>query len=93
MLNGIYSQESGPVFADNVLKIIEDRFAKKIGADLIVVASKHGGRLSKTPTGYRDSRRNIKAIRALEGDSVYDDIGQVANGSFFFADGFEKDIV
>ncbi len=93
MLNGVYSQESGQVFADNLLRIIEDKFAKKIGADLIAVASKHGGRLDRAPAGYQGVGKDIRAIRAIDEETVYDDIGQVANGRFYFTNGFVKDLI
>jgi HEAT repeat protein len=85
MLNGIYAQESGGAIANNILKLIEDKFARVIGASSIVIASKHGGTLSEVPSGYRSVRRKIRAIRALKNnDRVYDDIGTVANGDFDF---------
>ncbi len=90
MLNGIYSQESGPSLTNNILKIIEDQFARPIGAASIVIASKHGGKLAKKPDGYQEVKRDIKAIRALKNNArVYDDIGTEANDTFTF-EGYER---
>jgi hypothetical protein len=90
MINGIYAQESGGTIADNILKLIEDKFAREIGASSVVIASKHGGRLSKKPTGYETVSKKIRAIRALKGnDKCYDDIGTTANGEFTF-EGYER---
>jgi HEAT repeat protein len=92
MLNGIYAQESGGAIVSNILKLIEDKFARVIGASSIVIASKHGGKLMEAPSGYRSVRRDIRAIRALENnDKVYDDIGTVANGVFDF-EGYERQL-
>ncbi|MGC8775925.1 MAG: hypothetical protein ACP5QN_01250, partial [Minisyncoccia bacterium] len=93
MLNGIYAQESGGAITNNILKIIEDKFARVIGASSIVIASKHGGRLSQKPNGYNEVKRQIKAIRALKNnDKVYDDIGTIANGNFVF-EGYERSLL
>jgi hypothetical protein len=76
----------------NILKLIEDKFARVIGAFSIVIASKHGGKLREVPSGYRSVRRDIYAIRALKNnDKVYDDIGAVANGVFDF-EGYERQL-
>lgn len=90
MLNGIYSQDSGGAVANNILKSIEDNFARKIGASSIVIASKYGGTLSRNPAGYKEVNRTLQAIRALQNsDKVYDDIGTVPNGTFTFS-GYER---
>lgn len=90
MLNGIYSQESGITMNNNILKLIEEKFAKIIGSSSIVIASKHGGKLAQKPEGYQDVKKDIQAIRALKNsDKVYDDIGTVPNGSFSF-EGYER---
>jgi HEAT repeat protein len=92
MLNGIYAQESGGAIASNILKLIEDKFAKVIGASSIVIVSKHGGKLIEIPSGYKNVQRKIYAIRALKNnDKVYDDIGTVANGIFDF-EGYERQL-
>ena len=93
MLNGVYSQEKGKIVNDNILRIVEEQFAKRIGASAIVMASKHGGSLSEMPSGYEKvADEKIIAIRALENnDAIYDDIGSVANGEFLF-DGYEKEM-
>jgi len=92
MINGIYAQESGGAIADNILKLIEDKFAREIGASSVVIASKHGGRLSKKPTGYEAVSKNLRAIRALKNnDECYDDIGTTANGEFIF-EGYERQL-
>jgi hypothetical protein len=93
MLNGIYSQESGGAVANNILKSIEERFAKTIGASSIVIASKYGGTLSQKPTGYENIQKEIQAIRALKhNEKVYDDIGTVPNGTFTFS-GYERQLL
>jgi len=93
MINGIYSQEGGGAIESNILKIIEEQFAGKIGACKVVIASKHGGTLTKIPQGYtKVENLSIEAIRALtDNDKVYDDIGDVANGEFQFS-GYYKDL-
>jgi len=90
MINGIYTQESGGSIVNNILKLIEDNFAREIGASSIVIALKHGVRLIEEPTGYKPVQRTLKVIRALKNnDRCYDDIGTVANGKFSFK-GYEK---
>lgn len=92
MLNGIYSQDSGATMNNNILKLIEEKFARTIGASSIDIASKHGGKLSQKPDGYKEVKRDIEAVRALKGSTtVYDDIGVVANGNFSF-EGYEREL-
>lgn len=87
MLNGIYSQQSGATMNNNILKLVEDKFARTIGASSVVIASKHGGKLVKVPDGYEPVTKNLTAIRALQNNNqVYDDIGTVANDAFTFSD-------
>ncbi len=93
MLNGIYSRIAGKVFVDNLLSLIEEKFARQIGASAVVLASKHGGSLTNVPSGYEESDdRRILGIRALEDeDQVYDDIGTRSNGEFRFV-GYQKEL-
>ena len=96
MLNGVYAQNRSDVMAGNVLKIIEERFARTIKADSMVVASQYGGKLAGTPEGYAQTSKELNAIRALSSDGrlekqVYDDVGKIANGPFRFS-GYVKDI-
>ncbi len=93
MLNGIYSQESGSTMNNNILKLVEDKFARTIGASSVIIASKHGGTLAKMPDGYQSVTKGITAIRALQNnETVYDDIGTVPNGPFTFS-GYERHLV
>jgi hypothetical protein len=93
MLNGIYSQNSGATLNNNILKLIEEKFAKVIGSSSVVIASKHGGKLGQKPEGYQIVKKDIQAIRALENNNkLYDDIGNTPNGSFTFQ-GYERSLV
>ena len=96
MLNGVYSQLKGPVIVDNILRIIEERMGKRLKAEAIVIASKYGGAINM-PTGYTEDSMELEAVRAIETrgaleTTVYDDIGQVANGTFTFQ-GFVKKLL
>lgn len=91
MLNGIYSQFKGETINNNILQIIEERFARNLGADGIAIAAIHGGALSKAPNGYETVKGlNLNAIRAIDETNTYDDIGTVANGPFEFSGYFKK---
>ena len=92
MLNGIYSQYSSPAFVNNLLELIKEKFAERIGAESILLASKYGGTLTALPDGYRETKRKVEAIRGIDEEQVYDDIGNTANGTFTF-EGYEKSIL
>jgi len=90
MLNGVYSKFKGDTVVDNILQLIEDNFARRIGASKMVIASKYGGTLNQSPMAYtRVKGLNLDAIRAIEFEHVYDDIGNIPNGPFEF-EGYAK---
>lgn len=96
MLNGVYAANKSPQVVNALLRIIEEEFARKMGASHIVIASKHGGFINP-PEGYQYKAMELLAMRALSDkrgkpeQKLYDDIGTVANGSFDFT-GYVKEL-
>lgn len=84
LLNGVYLKRRKSTLRMAVLRLIEERLARPIGAGLVGIANCHGGH-GEMPQGYRLAKRRgvrHRALRSKEGrleTQIYDDLCNVVN--------------